>query len=228
MIVCPNCRNANEEDQAYCSRCGTSLDPGPAALLPRREREARPAIEIPPPPQPSKWRALFILGVAGALLIASGIFLLFKPNPCKGTNFASDNFGYCLEIPQGWTAEPAVFGGGTTLDQFSPARDSATVLVEAHDLTTGADLSEWAEFVRQKEQDAGLIPGDASELTVDGAAAEQWDVSATSDAGDTYQMRDVVVVHDDVGWRMTLNGTAATFDQTSGQFRRMLQSWRFR
>lgn len=228
MIVCPNCRNSNEEDAAFCSRCGASLDPGPTALMPRRDKGERPQIEVPPPPQPSRWRPILILGIAGALLIGAGAYLLFKPNPCRGTNFTSPRFGYCLEVPEGWTAEPAVFGGSATLDQFTPPKDSATVLVEAHDLSSGATLSDWAGFVRQREQDAGLIPGPISNLSLGGTQAEQWDVSATSDGGVAYTMRDVVVVRDNVGWRVTLNGAQGAFDQQSSPFRQMLRSWRFR
>jgi zinc-ribbon domain len=228
MIVCPNCRNANDEGAAFCSRCGASLDPGPAALMPRRDKADSPQIEIPPPPQPSRWRAIVVLGIAGALLIGAGAYLLFRPNPCRGTNFTSTRFGYCLEVPAGWTAEPAVFGGTATLDQFTPPSNSATVLVEAHDLSTGATLTDWAGFVRQREQDAGLIPGPVSDLSIDGTKAEEWDVSATSDGGVAYTMRDVVVVRNDVGWRVTLNGAKSTFAQQSSRFQGMLRSWRFR
>jgi hypothetical protein len=228
MIVCPNCRNVNEEDTAFCSRCGASLDPGPAALKARRATAERPQIEIPPPPQASKWRPVMVLGLMGAVVVAAGVYLLFRPDPCRGTNFTSTRFGYCLDVPQGWTAEPAVFGGTATLDQFTPPRDTATVLVEAHDLSAGATVTDWAGFVRQKEQDAGLIPGPISDLSLDGNRAEQWDVSATSDGGVSYTMRDVVVVVDDVGWRVTLNGAEGAFAQQTTSFGGMLDSWRFR
>ena len=228
MIVCPNCRHSNDEDRAFCSNCGASLEPGPAALRPRRESAERPQVEIPKPPEPPRWRPILILGIAGLVLAGAGVALLVRPNPCRGTNFSSANFGYCLDVPEGWTAEPAVFGGSATLDQFTPSKDSTTVLVEAHDLSSGATLEEWASFVRQKEQDAGLIPGTASDLSVGGAAAEEWQVTTTSNSGVAYTMRDVVVVRDNVGWRITLNGTDPTFQRAVQVFRSMLDSWRFR
>jgi hypothetical protein len=82
--------------------------------------------------------------------------------------------------------------------------------------------------VRQKDQNAGLIPGPASDLSLDGADAQQWDVSVTSDSGDRYTMREVVVVHDSVGWRVTLSDRSDGFASSAGALQLMLQSWRFR
>lgn len=229
MIVCPYCRTVNDEDVAFCTRCGRTLEPGPVLLTARRTTETPPPpIEIRSPPRRSRLRPFVILGTLVAGLVAGSAFLLLKPDPCKGTNFASENFGYCLSVPEGWTAEPARFGGNVTLDQFSPPRASATVVVEAVDLTQDADLQQWVDFVRQKDQDAGLIPGPASGLTLDGVDGQQWDVTVTSQAGIDFKMREVVVVRDSVGWRVTLNDVADGFETSTGSFQLMLDSWRFR
>ena len=228
MIVCPSCRTANQEDRQFCESCGRSLEPGPTTLLPRRSDEERPPIEIRKPKGPSKWRPVALVGIVVCAAAAYGGYTLFRRDPCEGTNFASEAFGYCLTVPEGWTAEPARFGADVTLDQFSPPTDSATVIVDAVDLEDGAQLEGWADFVREKDEGAGLTPGPASEATIDGVAAQRWDVSVTSENGTDYQMREVVVMRDGIGWRVTLNDLASSFDVSSATLERMLDSWRFR
>ena len=139
MVVCPQCREINDEDRPVCQKCGSSLEAMAVALLPRRTEGERPPIEIKKPEPPSKLRPLLVL--AGLVGIAAGVslFFAFRPDPCQGTNFESDNFGYCLIVPEGWEAGPAQFGADVTLDQFAPPTGSATVVVEAVDLETGSD-----------------------------------------------------------------------------------------
>jgi hypothetical protein len=229
MIVCPACRHVNEEEARVCARCGGSLEPGPVALLPQRRTSAPPAItEVPKPKPPSPWRAVAIIGGLAAVLAGAGAFWLLRPDPCEGTNFSSPTFGYCLTVPEGWTAEPARFGDGVVLDQFAPARDAATVIVDSADLERGTTLEGWAAFVRNRDVEAGLTPGPATETTVGGVPARQWDLTATSDAGTSYRMREVVVVRDEVGWRISLSDTADGFEVSQVAFERMLDSFRFR
>ena len=63
MVVCPTCREVNEEGRAICQKCGSSLTPDAVALLPRREPGERAPIEMRKPPQPSRWRPLIVLGL---------------------------------------------------------------------------------------------------------------------------------------------------------------------
>ena len=115
-------------------------------------------------------------------------------------------------VPDGWEAGPAQFGADVTLDQFAPPTESATVVVEAVDLETGGTaLEEWSEFVRQRDEEAGLTPGAASETSLDGVGALQWDVTVTPEDGELFQMREVVTVRDDIGWRITLNDVSDGF-----------------
>lgn len=228
MIVCPSCRHANDEERQLCERCGASLEPGPMALAPRRSGTDRPPIEIRKPASPSKWRPIVIVGILVFGVAAFGVFQLVKPNPCEGTNFRSETFGYCLTVPEGWTAEPALFGAEAQLDQFAPPEAATTVVVDAADLEEGVTLDRWAEFVRNKDAEAGLTPGPASETVVDGVTAQQWDVSVTSDTGTDYRMREVVVVRDEIGWRIALNDTEDTFAVSAATFEQMVESWRFR
>ena len=227
MVVCPTCREVNEEGRAICQKCGSSLAPDAVALLPRRESGERAPIEMRKPPQPSKWRPLIVLGVFLVGLTAVAGFFALRPDPCGDTNFESENFGYCLMVPEGWEAGPAQFGADVTLDQFAPPTGSATVVVEAVDLETGVALDQWSEFVRKRDEDAGLTPGPASDAKLGGAEALQWDVSVASEGGNSFLMREVVVVSNDVGWRVTLNDLQEGFDTSAVAFRDMLDSWQF-
>lgn len=229
MIVCPACRHLNEEESQLCVSCGGSLEPGPVQLLPVRRTEAEPPpIETKAPKGPSKWRPVVIIGVLVLAVAGAGARLLLRPDPCRGANFTSPNFGYCLTVPNGWTAQPARFGSSVTLDQFSVPSQSATVIVEAVDLQAGAKLQQFADLVRQRDQQSGLSPGAAGDTSVDGVPAQQWDMSVTSDTGASYEVREVVVVRNDVGWRLTLNDVADAFQQDTAPFEDMLRSFRFR
>ncbi|HZP90834.1 MAG TPA: hypothetical protein VFC04_07565 [Actinomycetota bacterium] len=229
MIVCPQCRQVNEEESQLCVRCGHSLEPGPVQLMPVQRTEAeRPPIEIRTPKPPSPWRAVAVIGVLVLAVAGAGVWVLFRPNPCRGTNFTSTNFGYCLTVPEGWQAEEARFGSSVTLDQFSIPSQAVTVLVEAVDLGNGTSLQQFADAVRAKDEQSGLSPGTATGTSVDGVPAQQWDLSVTTDAGTAYQVREVVVVKDDVGWRFTLNDLADSFEEHTGPFEEMLRSFRFR
>ena len=229
MVICPTCRNENLEDAPVCMRCGGSLDPGVSRLLPVRRNEAeRQEIELTKPPQPSRMRTAVILGIMGAAVVGAGLFFLLRPDPCKGTNFTSENFGYCVLVPEGWEAGPARFGADVTLDQFAPPTSAATVVVATVDLETGAALEEFSNFVRQKDEDAGLTLGPASETSVGGVGALQWDVTIDAESGETYQMREVVTVLNDVGWRITLNDLQDGFASSAVAFRDLLDSWQFR
>jgi hypothetical protein len=194
----------------------------------RRASGVRPHIEDAPPVPPSRWRALIVLGAVVLGAVGVGTWLLLRPDPCRGTNFSSANFGYCLTVPEGWTAEPARFGSTVELDQFAVPSQGATVLVEAVDLQQKDDLGGFADMVRQKDESAGLKPGPGRRTEIDGVAAQVWDITIVSDAGTSYQMREVVVVKDQVGWRITLNDVADAFEEHAVPFDEMLRSWRFR
>lgn len=229
MVVCPSCRNANEEGATTCARCAASLEPGYTALLPVRRTDAeRPPVELRKPKPVSKWRPFVILGVLVLGMGAVGAAMLLRPDPCRGTNFESENFGYCILVPEGWEAGPALFGAQVTLDQFAPPTESATVVVEAVDLETGTALEDWSQFVRQRDEDAGLTPGASSETSIGGVGALQWDVTVAPEGGESFHMREVVTVRDDVGWRITLNDLSDGFGTSAVVFQGMLDSWQFR
>jgi hypothetical protein len=227
VVICPACRQENLEESTVCSRCGRTLDPGVATFLPRSTEGERPPLEIRAPKQPSTWRVVAVFGVIGLLVAGVGVYFLVRPNPCDGTNFTSTNFGYCVLVPQGWQAGPAHFGSDVTLDQFAPPTSATTVLVATVDLDAGARLADFSNFVRQKDESAGLTPGPESDTKVDGVPALQWDMTVDTN-GETYRMREVVVVRDDVGWRITLNDLEQGFPNSAVAFHDLLDSWQFR
>ena len=104
MVVCPQCRHVNDEGVETCASCGQALTPGVLRLGPQRDVTERPPIEIAKPKPPSKWRPVIILGAIAAVAVAVAAFYLFEPDPCRGTNFESENFGYCILVPEGWEA----------------------------------------------------------------------------------------------------------------------------
>ncbi len=226
MIVCPQCRQANPEEAQFCSRCGRSLEPGPTFMGPARQTEGRLPIEIKTPQPPSRWRPVILLAAALGIVVGFAAWKLLGPDPCRGRNFTSERFGYCLTIPEGWSAGTAQVGN-TALDQFSVPTEPTTVLVEAVDLSADTNLAQFAEFVRQKDGEAGLTAGPIRAVTLGGMDAESWDISLASAAGDAFQVREVVVVKDEVGWRITLNDSAEGFHDHARSFQQMLDSWRF-
>jgi hypothetical protein len=228
VVVCPNCRENNTEEATLCVRCGAALEPGHMALLPRRSESERPPVELKKPKPASKWRPYVVLGIAGLVLAGAAAGFLLRPDPCEGTNFTSDAFGYCIAVPEGWEAGLARFGADVTLDQFAPPTASATVVVEAVDLEDSATLEEWSAFVRQRDEDAGLTPGASSQTELDGVGALQWDVTVAPEGGESFRMREVVAVSNGFGWRIALNDLADGFDSSAVVFEDMIRSWRFR
>ncbi|MDP9295599.1 MAG: zinc-ribbon domain-containing protein [Actinomycetota bacterium] len=225
MIVCPNCRTSNEEHAQFCMTCGRPLDPGPSLRL-RREEGPHAPTEIRPPKPPARWPAFLVLGVL--LVGAAGFFgwRVFGPDPCRG-KFSSSQFGYCLTIPAGWQADQARVGSAS-LDQFAPPASSAVVLVAAVDLPTNSGLSLFGSSVRQQDQQAGLQPGEPQATTVGGIPAQQWDISVASQSGgQTFKIREVVVVNGEVGWKISMNDSASAFQSHLASLTEMLRSWRF-
>ena len=80
MVVCPTCREVNEEGRALCQKCGSSLSRARSRSC-RVESTARPADRDPQAPQPSKWRPLVMLGVIVGVGVVVGAFVLLAPIP---------------------------------------------------------------------------------------------------------------------------------------------------
>jgi hypothetical protein len=227
VVVCPNCRKNNEEEQQACAYCGFSLEPGPSLMVSRRREDALSSLEVPPPPQPRRWPAFVILGVLVAGGIAAALLLAFRPDPCKGANFTSDRFGYCLSVPQGWQAQQAAIGN-VTVDQFSVPREVAAVVVTAVDLPSGVNLHAFTTFVRGQERQNGLHPGDVEPTRLGDSVAMQWEIVSTGPTGQAFRSLEVVAVSHAFGWTVELADTAASYTQHAPDFRQMLLSWHYK
>src|SRR5918994_487643 len=145
MVVCPSCRHANEEGAETCANCNNSLAPGYRAFWAvRRDPWERPPIEVRQPTPPSKWRPYVVLGGLVLAVTVAGAAWLLRPDPCQGTNFRSENFGYCILVPEGWEAGPARFGSAVELDQdagLTPGASSEATLDGVEALTWDVTVS---------------------------------------------------------------------------------------
>ncbi|MBI4261628.1 MAG: zinc ribbon domain-containing protein [Actinobacteria bacterium] len=232
MIVCPHCRSANEEDARFCAQCGRSLAPGTSLLLSVR-RELTPGSELDvEPPRPRSRRGLALMVAAVLLVGGTGWYLAgLRPDPCDGANFASDRFGYCLSVPPSWQAGPASIGT-TAVDEISSPTEAATVIIVAVDLADAATLAAYVDAVRDQSSISGLVVGPAMDLTLDGREAVFWDVSAVSELGQRFVMRQVVTVGDRdgrrLGWVISLTDAVPAPRAHVVAFDSILRSWRFR
>jgi zinc-ribbon domain len=229
MIVCPNCRNSNPEDAEFCARCGRSLEPGPTPLVSgRREVEPEAVDELDVIAKPRKrWPVLVTAGVMLAVAGTAWIVVTSRPDPCDGTNFASERFGYCVTVPERWETVHASIGG-IPVDEISLPTEAATIIILAVDLPQDQGLDAYAETVRERGTDAGLEPGPVRDLALDSQNAVQWDVTTNTESGPEFVMRQVVTVRNDVGWLISLSDSAETLHEHEGAFQSILSSWRFR
>jgi hypothetical protein len=225
MIVCPNCRSSNQEEARFCMNCGRTLEPGPSPRV-RPDGSHQGLAEIRPPKPPARWPAFLALGAM--IVFAAGFFgwQVFGPDPCRD-KFASSQFGYCLAVPAGWQADPARVGTAP-MDEFSPNASSTTVLIQAADLPANLALAEFSSSLRQQEEAAGYMPGEPQQTTVGGFPAQWWDTEVPApDGSEGFKIRDVVVVKDEVGWRIQLNDATSAFDSHLPSLAQMLRSWHF-
>jgi hypothetical protein len=228
VIVCPQCRNANEEDANFCARCGRSLEPGPSALAARREvdRPAEAELDLPPPKPRSRVPVLVFLGVIALGVLGWWAYSATRPNPCEGRNFVSERFGYCLVVPEGWRAGPASIGL-VGADEIGLPQEASTVIIYAVDLAANVDLDDYADRVRQTDADDGLDPGPMRDLFIDEARAVQWDSTVETDTGDQFVLRHVVAIRDETAWVISLSDVSGRLRAHEKPFQRMLSSFAF-
>ena len=227
MLVCPACRSVNEEGIDNCEQCGQSLAPGLHPMTGVRRPEAGGAdIETPPPPQPKMWPR-----VAGAVAVlvagsALAIWLMVRPEVCDG-KFSSDRFAYCVTVPEGWSSQPATIGS-VPVDQFVKSGEEATVVVVAFNLRPGTGLTAYATAARDRDRQAGLVPGPITQTRLGNERALQWDLLASGEDTTSFRALEVVSVHDSIGWTLQLDGTVPSFTRHLDALDSMLGSWTFR
>ena len=226
MLVCPSCRTANEEGTDVCETCGDSLAPGLHPMTATHRAGASVAdIETPSPPQPKLWprvTAAVAVLVAGA---AFAIWLAVRPGPCDG-KFSSERFAYCVTVPEGWTSQAATIGS-VPVDQFVRSGEEATVVVVAFNLRPGTDLAAYASAARDRDREAGLVPGPIKSARLGEERALEWELLAPGEDTTSFRALEVVAVHESIGWTLQLDGTAPSFTRHLVALDAMLGSWAF-
>lgn len=170
-----------------------------------------------------------VVAVVGALVILAALgvaaFLLIRPLPCDHAGyFSSPTLGYCVRVPEGWTAFKDQ-GAGQAADRITQNAGAATIAVQAVQVPAGGTLDSVAGEVRQIDQNSGLQVTDLSSTTVGGAAAKTW--TATPGDGSIGTV-ETVVVKDGSAWRITFSDDATSL-QTDGQvFNQIMGTWRFK
>lgn len=236
MLVCPHCRGENAEEARFCNRCGRELEPLQTAMVSRPQTEgAVSELDMPPPKSPSPVFGVVMLGVLG-LAIAGGLtWWVLRPSPageaaaadrCVG-KFESPLNPYCVEVPEGWRGRTIRTATGA-LDVFTPiAEEDIGVAVRAGTVVPGVTTGLYAQEIRSTQETAGLSLTDVEGIRVGGEVGATWDFAARDQEGSLVQVRHVVVVRGDVGWRITLEGDRESFEEAALPFQQMLATWTF-
>jgi hypothetical protein len=192
----------------------------------RREDVTAHELPTPTPAVPKVWPRV----VAAAVLLlaggAFGVWLLLRPQPCDG-KFSSDRFSYCVAVPDGWSSQPATIGS-VPVDEFVRSGEDATVVVIAFNLRPGTDLTAYATAARDRDRQAGLLPGAITPARLGDSPALKWELLAAGENTASFRAIEVVSVHDSVGWTLQLDGTIPSFTRHIGALNTMLGSWTFR
>jgi hypothetical protein len=227
VLVCPNCRGENLEEARFCQRCGRSLEPqaaslrgGPAKEVPEED------LDVSPPKPPSAWPGITALVLVVMALGGWALWYLLKPDPCQN-KYSSVLFSYCAEIPEGWEGGSQLAAEGN-LDQFSPPAEDAATFVRVQDISPSATTDTYAQDFRTNQEADGLSPSRMEAVEIDGEQALAWDVTVPSEDGETLRLREVVVVREDGGWRITLAATDQTYQDARIAFEEMLDSWHWK
>jgi hypothetical protein len=225
MLVCPTCRTENVEGSGYCTTCGRSLEPVEGGELLRASRPSGEGalIDIP---NPKPVNALpGILALVGILLAgtALGAWYLLRPDPCDG-KYSSQQFPYCLEVPQGWEGTQQTIQG-TRADAFAPQAQLTVVLVTAGQTQPGVNSQSYAEAQRDALEADGLFPSPTETQEVDGSDAVAWEMTTTDVDGTVLRERRVTLVRDGQAWIILMVAPQDRYPQALDRFRSMLETW---
>ncbi len=159
-------------------------------------------------------------------LVAAVGTLLVRMDACDSVTFRSERFGYCLIAPSGWEAAQSTLGN-VPADRIQPASREAAVYIQAIRPDAGDDLEEFATKLRELDEDAGATTGEVARTTVAGLPALTWEVTPPAEQADGSRVIEVAFLSGAVAYRVHFETSAATFDRTSPQLQRMLDSWAF-
>jgi hypothetical protein len=150
-----------------------------------------------------------------------------SPEPCQG-KFVSSLYGYCMEIPEGWTGGAVRTPIGAA-DHFQPPDAGVVVRVRSGEVVPGVNTVQYAQGFRSTEEALGLTVGPTQTVRVGEAATGlAWDASGdVPDWGPGIQ-REVVLVRGTEGWRITLLGRLENIDEARLALNIMLNTWSWR
>jgi len=209
------------------------VDPSPEAPGPPPRPDPisteEPEPTTAPPPTYSKapfWIGLLLLlafAGAGVGVVAA----LSQPELCDGSTFRSDRFGYCLVVPQGWKAH----GGGTLgeipADLIQAPGEVGTVYIQSVSIDEGQTLEDFADSVRSLNEQAGYQLGAITETAIAGVPALRWDFVTGAEGGVPMQMREIVFIDGENGWRVQMADAKPIFGATASTVDAMLETWVF-
>jgi hypothetical protein len=225
MLVCPTCRTENQEQARFCTTCGRSLEAVEGSDLLRVSRPPGEGVLVDIP-DPKPVNALpGILALVGILLVgtAVGAWYFLRPDPCDG-KFSSQQFPYCLEVPQGWDGTQQTIQG-TPADAFAPQAQLPVVLVIAGQTQPGVNSQSYADAQRDALESDGLFPSPVESQEVDGSDALAWEMTTTDVDGTVLRERRVTLVRDGQAWIILMVAPQDRYRQALGQFQSMLETW---
>lgn len=224
MLVCPNCRNDNPEEAQVCRVCGRSLEPVGMALRRPEGAERAEDLDVAPPKPPGAWPGILLLVALVVGIVAAGVWYGVRPEPCQG-KFVSSLYGYCMEIPEGWTGGSVRTPIGAT-DRFRTRDEGAVVHVRSGEVAPGVNTAQYAQGFRSTEEAAGLSVGPTQSVAVgEESTGLAWEASGEVPELGLVRQREVVVVRGTEGWRITLFGTLESFDEARLALNVMLNTW---
>jgi hypothetical protein len=225
VLVCPNCRNENPEEASVCRVCGRILDPGHAPMRSQRRTQLDvDELDVPPRKARSVLPLVIALVVVGAAVVLGSIWFGSRPNPCEG-KFSSVLFGYCAEIPEGWSGGSQVTAQ-EDLDEFVPQEDDAVTWIRVREAVDPATQTpQYAQQFRVSQEEDGLEPGRVEVVPLDGEQALAWEVTVPSQEGEPLRVREMVIVREDGAWRITLAATEADYPRARVEFEELLSTW---
>ncbi|HEX2031781.1 MAG TPA: hypothetical protein VHL78_10320 [Actinomycetota bacterium] len=224
MLVCPACRGENDEDAKFCTSCGRSLSPEETPMA-RVARQEPPDDEMDMPPAPQRSPVVALAAVVGLVLLAgaAATWWALRPNPCEG-KFSSQQFPYCVEVPQGWQESQETIQGSPA-DAFASPTFDPVVLVFAEEGEPGLATEALAESQRAAQEENGVFPGPMRPVDVGGTPAVAWEFTNTVDTGDVLRYRNVVLVRGGTAWTIQFLVERDRFSRAVTKFERMLESW---
>jgi hypothetical protein len=225
VLVCPKCRNENQEDARFCKVCGRALEPVHIRLEGQREADET-AVDMDLPPVKKRGALPLVLGlvVLATVLVLGGVWYAARPNPCEG-KFSSVLFGYCAEIPEGWRGGSQV-EATVDVDQFVPPADEAFAQVRVREVVDPAtQTQQYAQQFRISQEARGLEPSRLEGVDLDGEQALAWEVFVPTEDGDVVRARQVVIVREDGAWQISLYANETDYSNVRPGFEELLATW---